>query len=312
MSASSAARAATLPTGISPGGRFDAWEPRPVAFVVCDVDGTLVGPTASATDEVVAAVERAHAAGLRVGYATGRMRDAVAGLHRQLRALGPHVLHNGAEVRADGRTIAGWSLERDEVEALLGIADERDDLYLEVYATSGFVVSRWDPRAQPHWDILGAEPLGVISTASELTDPVVPKATFATFSEQGTAWLLERLSTLELEVGHAGSPLTPGLAFVNVSRPGATKGSALDLAAKHLGIDLSAVAAIGDAANDRSMLEVAGTAVAMGQAPREIREVAHLVVPDVDTHGVATALDALVGWSGVEVAGRPDHAKTVL
>lgn len=286
----------TLPTGVSAGGRLGTWTGRPVDYVVCDVDGTLVGPAELASDEVAAAIARAQAAGLRVGYATGRMRDAVAALHRQLAAPGPHILHNGAEVRADGRTLAGWSLTPEEVELLLGISQERDDLYLEVYATSGFLVSAWDERARRHWDILGAEPLGVLDDAATLADPVVPKATFATFSSDALHWITARLADLPLEVGHAGSPLTPGMAFVNVSRPGATKGAALRVAADHLGIPLARVAAIGDASNDRSMLEAAGTAIAMGQAPSEVRGAAHLVVPDVDAHGVATALDALVTW----------------
>lgn len=281
---------------MTPGGRFAAWAAEPVDYVVCDVDGTLVGPAELASAEVATAIRHAQAAGVRVGYATGRMRDAVAALHQQLDALGPHILHNGAEVRADGQTLAGWSLTPDAVDLLLGIAHERDDLYLEVYATSGFLVSAWDERARPHWDILAAEPLGVVTDADALTDPVVPKATFATFTDSALDWLLARLAPLPLEVGPAGSPLTPGLSFVNVSRPGATKGAALKLAADHLGVPLARVAAVGDAANDRSMLEAAGTAIAMGQAPDEIRAAAHLVVPDVDAHGVATAIDALVSW----------------
>ncbi len=286
-----------LPPGVEPGGRFDAWRPGPVAYVVCDVDGTLVGPEELASEEVVTAIARVQEAGLRVGYATGRMRDGVASLHRQLGASGPHVLHNGAEVRADGTTIAAWSLRPDQVDALLAIAAEHDDLYLEVYAESGFRVSAWDERARAHWRILGVEPLGVITSAADLEAPAVPKATFVTFSDDAARWLLDRLRELDVEVGQAGSPLTPGMSFVNASRSGATKGAALRRAAEHLGIGLDRVAAIGDAPNDLSMLEVAGTAIAMGQAPPEVRAAAHLVVPEVGQHGVATALDALREWS---------------
>ena len=298
MTGAAATSGRTLPAGVSAGGRFTDWGGQPVDYVVCDVDGTLIGPAELASDEVAVAIGQAQTAGLRVGYATGRMRDAVAALHRQLDARGPHILHNGAEVRADGRTIAGWSLTPDEVDLLLGVAAERDDLYLEVYATSGFLVSAWDERARPHWDLLGAEPSGVLSGGDELDDPVVPKATFTTFTDDALRWLVGRLAELPLEVGRAGSPLTPHLTFVNVSRPGATKGAALQVAADHLGLPLARVAAIGDASNDRSMLQAAGTAIAMGQAPDEIRQTAHLVVPDVDAHGVATALHALVSWRG--------------
>lgn len=287
---------ASLPTGVRPGGRFERWRPTTVRYAVCDVDGTLVGPHAHATNGVVEAVARAQAAGLRVGYATGRMRDAVAPLHRQLGASGPHVLHNGAEVRADGATVAAWSLTHDQVDELLVVATERDDLYLEVYADSGFHVSSLDERARPHWDLLGAEPLSVLTSAAELGDGPVPKGTFALFDRAALPWLVARLAVLDVAVGTAGSPRTPDLVYTNVNHPDADKGAALTAAADHLGVPLAEVAAIGDATNDLSMLAVAGTAIAMGQAEPEVVEAAHLVVPEVDADGVATALDALIGW----------------
>jgi hydroxymethylpyrimidine pyrophosphatase-like HAD family hydrolase len=300
VSVSAPTRTPTLPQQVRAGGRYRDWRPGPLAYVVCDVDGTLVGRSAEASEAVVAAVARTEAAGVRVGYATGRMRDAVATLHTQIGASGPHILHNGAEIRADGATVATWSLSSDEIDALLAIAAAHDDLYLEVYAESGFHVSTWDERARPHWGLLGAEPLGVLARAGDLGDASAPKATFATFTDDALAWLLGRLDDLPLEAGPAGSPVTPHLNYVNVARPGVTKGAALRRAAEHLGVELGQVAAIGDATNDLSMLEVAGTAIAMGQADPQIRSAAHLVVPDVDADGVVVALEAIVTWSRSE------------
>lgn len=282
-----------LPADLQPGGRFDAWTPRPVRYVVCDVDGTLVGPASSASDEVAAAVARARTAGIRVGYAAGRMRDAVTVLHDQLGADGPHILHNGAEVRADGQTVVAWTLTHEHVDALLAIAHRIPDCYLEVYTSSGFLATARDERARTHWGILGAEPRGIVQIGTDLGDDPVLKATFAAFTPAAFDALLARLTSIDLEIGAAGSPLTPGLSFINVTRPGATKGGALRRAAEHLDLDVADVAAVGDAANDLSMLAVAGTAIAMGQADPEIRAAAHLVAPSVDAHGVAAALDAL-------------------
>jgi Cof subfamily protein (haloacid dehalogenase superfamily) len=286
-----------LPDGLVPGGRFASWRPRATRYLVCDVDGTLVGPQPGPTDTVVQAVARAEALGVHVGYATGRMRDGVAGLHDALSASGPHVFHNGAEVRSEGTTVTAWSLTHDQVDLLLAVAAAHDDVYVEIYAESGFHVSALDERARPHWDLLGAEPLGVLSGARSLGDGPVPKATFTTFSDEAQAWLEDQLARLDVELGIAGSPLLPGMLFTNVNQPGATKGAALTAAAAYLDIPLEQVAAVGDASNDRSMLAVAGTAIAMGQATPEVIEVAHLVTRDVDADGLATAIDALLGWN---------------
>jgi Cof subfamily protein (haloacid dehalogenase superfamily) len=281
---------------VLPGGRFADWRPRRPRFVVCDVDGTLVGPHAHATDEVVDAVTRAQAAGIRVGFATGRMRDAVGPLAAQLGAVGPHILHNGAEVRAAGRTIASWTLSPDQVEALLALARGRDDTYVEIYTEDRYVVSSWDERARPHWDILGREPDGLIGGSGDLEGQAVLKATFTVFEDSATDPVLDGIAAIGLLAGPAGSPRTPQLHYVNATDPEADKGRALAAAAEHLGLELAAVAAVGDAHNDLSMLGVAGTAIAMGQADDEVRAAAHLIVPDVDAHGVAVALDALIGW----------------
>lgn len=288
---------ATLPDGVAPGGRFDAWKPHVTRYLVCDVDGTLVGPEPGPTAIVVAAVDRAEAAGLRVGYATGRMRDGVGGLHEALGAAGPHVFHNGAEVRANGETVATWSLTPALVDHLLAIAAAHDDVYVEIYGESGYHVSSFDERARVHWDLLRVPPRGVLQRAADLASGPVPKATFTAFTDAAQGWLEEQLAGLDAELGVAGSPLAPGLLFTNVNEPGATKGAALTAAAAHIGIPLAEVAAIGDASNDRSMLEVAGTAIAMGQAEPEVVEVAHLVTRAVDQDGLATAIDALLAWN---------------
>jgi Cof subfamily protein (haloacid dehalogenase superfamily) len=264
--------------------------------VVCDVDGTLVGPSADATDEVVAAVDRAQAAGLRVGFATGRMRGAVDALQAQLHARGPHVLHNGAEVRADGRTVDAWKLTDVQVDALLTIAAGRDDCYVEIYPDDGYLASSRDERARPHWEILRQEPRGTIAGVGDLRGASALKATFVVFDPAGTASLLPAIAAAGLLAGPAGSPRTPDLMYVNATHPDADKGRALARAAEHLGVGLETVVAVGDAANDLSMLSVAGTAIAMGQAEPEVLAAAHVVVPDVDAHGVAVALDACIGW----------------
>jgi Cof subfamily protein (haloacid dehalogenase superfamily) len=286
----------TLPSGVLPGGRYRSWTPKPTRYVVCDVDGTLVGPHHHASREVVDAVHRAQATGIRVGFATGRMRDAVASLQEQLGTAGPDIFHNGAEVRAGEVTVAEWTLTTEQVDRLLDVARERDDAYVEIYTESGFHVSRWDERARPHWSILGAEPTQVVSRAADLQGALVLKATFALFDHTAADELIHLIGAHGMLAGPAGSTLTPDLLYINATHPDADKGRAVIRAAEHLGADLSAVVVIGDAANDLSMLAVAGTAIAMGQAPEEIRDAAHLVVPHVDDHGVSVALDAILGW----------------
>ncbi len=283
-----------LPGGMLPGGRFEAWGRQPPRYVVADVDGTLVGPHPYASDGVVRAIADAQAAGIDVGFATGRMRLAVEPLWEQVHANGPHVLHNGAEVRAGGRTIAAWPLGDDHLEAAFRIVDDLD-AYMEIYVSDGYLVSAMDERARPHWELLGRDPLGVAARPDDV-DGEVLKVTFALFDGDSAAPIVDALTAAGMRAGPAGSPLTPTITYVNGTHPDVSKGVALRRAAEAHGTPLEAVACIGDAPNDLPMLAVVGTAVAMGQAGDEVIDAAHLVVPDVDADGVALALRAVVDW----------------
>lgn len=281
-----------VPPGLIPGGRYDVWRPAPPAYVVADVDGTLVGPEPVASEEVTAAVTRAQEHGIRVGFATGRMRLAVGPLYQQLRAHGPHVLHNGAEVRSDGATIASWPLSRHHLDAVFAIVDDLD-AYAEIYLADHYLVTSFDERARAHWDLLGQQPVGRATSPDDVVGDVL-KVTFGVFDDDTYLPVVDALVDAGLAAGPAGSPLTPSIMYVNATDPHVDKGRALAAAAGHLGVGMHAVVAIGDAHNDLSMLAIAGTAVAMGQADADVHAGAHLIAPHVDDHGVATVLAACV------------------
>lgn len=284
-----------LPEGITPGGRFEDWQPHPPAYVVVDIDGTLVGPDGGPSPAVATALRKVQAAGLPCGFATGRMRLAVEALWQQLRAVGPHVLHNGAEVRAGGRTLASWPLTPDQVRAVAGITRALGT-YVEVYVERGYFVSDEREAAQAHWHMLGLDPLGLLDALDPDGDAVL-KATFGLFGEEPMQPLLDALADAGLNAGPAHAPMTPGIRYVNATHPDASKGRALTAAAQHLGVPLAAVVAVGDAPNDLDMFAVAGTAIAMGQASDEVRAAAHLIVPAVTDDGAATALAASITWA---------------
>ena len=278
-----------LPEGVVPGGRFERWGPAQPAYLVADVDGTVMRPDGITPEGLEDLVAEVQAAGVRVGLATGRMRPSVSTLWQRLGAAGPHVLHNGAEVFGDGAIIATWPLARNEIGELIDLA-RRYDVYLEVYVEHGFYVS--DDRApeRDHWPMLGHDPLGFVDELPD--DAVFPKATFA-LTAPAEAGFLDDIEALGLIAGPAHSPQTPHLHYVNANNPGADKGRAVTHAAAHLGVELGAVVAVGDGANDLSMFGVVGTAIAMGQATPAIIAAAHLVAPDAADDGVMMALHAV-------------------
>lgn len=282
--------APTIPDGLTPGGRVDEWAGAPVGWIASDVDGTILGSddevVSSACDALVAAAER-----VAVGLVTGRMRNGLARIHDRAPVPGPHVLFNGAEVRMAEATVASWPLADDEVAGLLDLCREHG-AYAEFYSLEEYWITRTDARAEAHWASLGQLPVGLVAPSAPPPDPIV-KATLIGFGEDETTRLHDALEAAGLAVGDGRSLAHPDWSYLNATRHGVDKANALRAGAAHLGIDMASVLMIGDGHNDMPALDVAGTAIAMGNAGDHVKARAHLVTEHVDRDGLAVALRAL-------------------
>ncbi len=81
---------------------------------------------------------------------------------------------------------------------------------------------------------------------------------------------------------------------IEISDVRASKGAALSMLADHLGIPLEETVAFGDNFNDVSMLQVAGTGIAMANATKEALDAADFVGASCDEAGVATYLATIL------------------
>jgi hypothetical protein len=106
--------------------------------------------------------------------------------------------------------------------------------------------------------------------------------------------LIDRLfGTLRQHYTPAELYITKSVAtFFEATNPFVSKGEAVRyLAEDLLGIGANNVMAIGDNFNDLEAIEYAGTGVAMGNAPDEVKAVAQWVAPDVEQDGAAAAIE---------------------
>lgn len=297
----------SVPAGLSPGGRYADWDPQPPGLVALDVDGTLVEDEDVPAPELLAAIADLVDRGVLVGLATGRMASATDRILSTGVLSGPHVFHNGAMV-SDGegteRHVAG--LSDADVDAVLAFGRGRDDLAVEVYVGATYLADRADPRSRPHVDLLGVAPSGVVRSSADLGGRPAVKAVVVCFAPTLTAEVEAAVRALGLEPGPAASPATPGLRYVNVTRRGVDKGHGVAAAARVAGVPLGRVAFVGDERNDLPALALAGTAVAMGGSPAEVRAAAHLVAPPFAEGGTAVALAALAALAGHGVDGTGD------
>lgn len=87
---------------------------------------------------------------------------------------------------------------------------------------------------------------------------------------------------------------------LELNAAGVSKGQALLVLAQKLGFEKSQVMACGDSGNDAVMLQKVGLGVAMGNADKEIRQLADYVTASNDEDGVAKAIEKFVLGEEIE------------
>lgn len=259
-------------------------------LVGLDVDGTIILQDETMSPGVPEAVARVRDAGHVVTIATGRSWMAT---ERWVDALeiSPEfvVCSNGAvTMRRVGDGWERWHVEVFDPRTVLKLLTDRlPEAHYMVELESGqrlFTgeIDDWtlDGGRQVTLDELGAQPVSRVVVVSPGHD------------EQDFHDLVADAGLNEVSYAIGWT------AWLDIAPQGVDKGTALARVHAELGIDGGRVFVAGDGRNDVGMfgwsLGVGGRAVAMGQAPVEVKDAAGEVTAGVAEGGLALALDTLL------------------
>lgn len=260
-------------------------------LLALDLDGTVVEPRRPVRPAVVAAVERAMAAGVRVTIVTGRMYVGARPFARALGLSGPIVCYQGAVI-ADAQS---GRFEREvplpgavarkiyEVAAPFGY-------HVQFYRDDKFYVENDNEYARLYARTSGTDAIVVPSLLEAFAQYDSTKVNIVTEPARAA----EACELMQRTVGGEAYVTRSNPEFVEMLSPSCNKGAAVRLIAERYGIPMERVVAIGDSYNDLPFLEAAGFAIAMGSAPDELKALADAVVGDVEHDGVAEAIERYV------------------
>ena len=262
----------------------------PRRLVALDVDGTTINHAGELSPAVHDAVRDVVAAGHHVVIATGRSVVASTDL---LDALGIEhgyaVCSNGAvSLELDPSEPKGYrvveSVTFDPAPALNLLHAEWPEAVVAVEELGvGFKLS----APFPDGELTGE--LTVVPWEELVAEPVT-RVTFR--APNGTA---EDFLALTERIGLHGVNYAVGFtAWLDLNPEGVSKGSALELLRRRIGVDPRHTVAVGDQRNDLEMLRWAARGVAMGQAPDEVKEAADEVTGTVDEDGLVPVLRSLL------------------
>jgi len=259
---------------------------------VVDIDGTLLGKSGTISAEDRDALAKACALGIQVSLSTGRVAQASLPIINQLSLDGYHIFSDGAVVSnpKHGKEVYIQPISKVMVRQTVEFA-HLNEVNLEFYSTTHYFAERETWSTDIRRRFFGIEPT-IIDFTNLWEQERIIKGTLTVRSPEERAkansFYLQFKSSLNLS--WTKTPAYPEVDFINVIAPDVSKGKALEALASFLGIPLTEVMAIGDGANDVTVLSAAGLAVAMGDAPDELKAVADYVTLDVEHSGVAGAI----------------------
>lgn len=264
----------------------------PVRLIASDLDGTLFGSDHQPGPRAVTAINAAREAGIHVTAATGRSWFRGAAMATATGARLHHFIGSNGGHRVD--------LATDRLEERLTFSEddvrELRNLLTTEFGPVGFGYELADGLV---WD----ERFSEISPINLEGRPRIANAPEpGALREIGKMFVihpdLERVdlvNAVDPHVPTGTNVTTSGAVFVELTPPGADKGSALERLANGLGIDRSEVVAFGDNQNDLTMLRWAGRGVAMDNAIDLVKDAADEVTLTNDDDGVAVVIERILG-----------------
>lgn len=261
-----------------------------IRLLISDIDGTLVRHDKTLSDGVIAAVERARAAGLAVSLISARPPSGMLWIAEKLQLTGPIGAFNGATiVKPDGTIVSAEHIPADVAASVLALIDQpgvtpwlfADGIWYAMTTENKYV-----PRERLAANV---EPVirSDFTALAERADKIV-----AVSGDHDALAQLE--GKVAGEVGGCANVVRSQPYYLDVTALRGNKGDGVTTLAADFGVSLDEVAVLGDQNNDLAMFKVAGFSVAMGQAADNVRAAASEVAASNEDDGVADAIDRFI------------------
>ena len=259
--------------------------------VFLDIDGTLLNSRHQVMPCTQSHLQYLQGRGVPVILCSARPPKGVNLVAEQIGLCGPAACYNGGLIIDDNYTIlrdVGIDI-RLAMDFRRFVAEQFPDLVVSAYLYSVWMVEdTHHPLVEQEAEISGCTPL-----QGALKQIAASASHIHKFLCMGDAM---RIRALEKETARHFPQLMAlrsNSTYLEILPPEATKGSAAQVLLEHYGLSAKQAVAFGDSDVDVDMLQYCGLGVAMGNAPRQVKEAADYVTASNDEEGIYIALNSL-------------------
>lgn len=266
-----------------------------IKLLVLDVDGTITDDDGNISDENIQAVAKATAKGVKVALATGRSKQGVLRIIKELNLSQdtPLILTNGALVLSDKEVWLKDFMASEEVEGVIDYGKDLGDVVITVFNPDK--VYFWIPTTMDRdWTIerlysFDLTDIEEVKNPTDLPKDNVAKLMFLAPKDEIAEEALSNWpkSLKHLKHGHSYSYLC------EINNASAQKGRGLELVCDKLDIDTSDVLSVGDGDTDIPLFERSGYAVYVKRTEKIPKLPNHVVIApdDQKNTGISWALN---------------------
>ncbi len=269
-----------------------------ISLLALDMDGTLLNSEKKIDPQSVEMLKAVRNAGITIALSTGRGLTELKDYMEEIRAcVDCGVITSGAVVydfrtdqviwaRRIGRETArkvyelGW--QEDTMSVLMSIyetiTDRAEVEHMEDFGMGAYkgMYRRYTKMVDEYRDYVLAHAEEAIKINFYHKDRESRDRTFHRMEELPVARTYQEETSLE------------------VIPCGLSKAAGLEELCRYLGISMEETMVVGDSENDMEVLEVAGVAVAMGNALKEVKDICDICVADNDHGGIAEVCQYLL------------------
>jgi Cof subfamily protein (haloacid dehalogenase superfamily) len=268
---------------------------RAVRAVAMDLDGTVLDETFTPSARTAAAIAAAEAAGIACLIATGRMFVSARRIAAQLGIRRPLVCYQGALVAdpVSGEVLVHRPIEAPLAREILRAMPTEHARHSNLYIDDELYVWEENEATLRYSQVSGVE-MHIVGPLADWIER--PTTKIVTVGRPDDMDVLR--DELQPRFGSRAFIAKSLPYFLEFAAPGVSKASGLALLADLLGFSAEQAVAVGDAENDREMLDWAGCGLAVANASDLLKGEADAVIPSVHDDGVAQLLEALAAARG--------------
>lgn len=264
---------------------------RTYSIVFMDIDGTLLDSQHRVMPQTKARVQELHRRGIPIVLCSARPPEGVNRVAGQVGLYGARACYNGGLIYDAYSTIlrdVGIDIHK-AMDFRRFVAERFPELVVSAYLYNIWMTE--DPRhplIRQEAEISGCAPLmGELEQVAGAVSHVHKLLCIGDPAQIRTLQRLVRQYFPQL------TALRSKANYLEILPPQSTKGSAAQVLLQHYGLSADQAVAFGDSDVDADLLQYCGLGVAMGNAPRQVKEAADYVTASNDEEGVYIALNSL-------------------